>query len=99
MKKYNYEKDNAWVRIVCAACKHSSGLIVCGARHFDRIMNAQIKATGIKKWASAEQGFIDQFGNFYNRVEALQIIARNELQTINMQSNGSSTELYSEGLY
>jgi hypothetical protein len=30
------------VRIVCAACKHPDGRIVCGPRHMDYIMWAQI---------------------------------------------------------
>ena len=29
--------------VVCAANKFSDGLIVCGARHYDRIMHRQIK--------------------------------------------------------
>jgi len=52
------------------------------------------------KWSSeAEQGFIDQFGNFYNRNEALKTIHCNNLQIINYDRNGSTVELYSEGLY
>lgn len=51
--------------IVCAACRHCD-LIICGARHFDKVMHTQIKFLNIKVNAYGwEQGFIDQFGKFY----------------------------------
>lgn len=87
--------------IVCAAIKNEN-VIVCGARHFDKIMHMQIEilhCTGWdipKKW---EQGFIDQWGKFYNRVEAMQIVKESG-QPFNVERNsGSGDELYSEGLY
>jgi hypothetical protein len=42
-----------------------------------------------------EQGFVDQFGNFYNRKDAL-IIAKGNNQVIGRIIND---ELYSENLY
>ena len=92
-----FQKNNSRVKIVCAACKLDD-LIVCGARHYDKMMNIQIEACGRTGWPKAEQGFIDQFGNFYSRVEAYNIIERNKLQVID-KNNGSKVELYSEGLY
>jgi hypothetical protein len=44
-------------------------MIVCGARHFDPIMRATIKAMGMAT-VGWEQGFIDQYDNFLTRKEA-----------------------------
>ena len=93
----NFNKGNSRAYIVCAACRYE-GTIIAGARHFDKIMYTQIDAIG-EKFNIAEQGFIDQFGNFYTRVEAFNTILRNDIQSINYERNGSTTELYSEGLY
>ena len=94
----NFNKGNSRAIIVCAACR-CEGIVIAGARHFDKIMHTQIDAMDIKWTSDDEQGFIDQFGNFYSRVEALKTILRNDLQLINWDRNGSTTELYSEGLY
>lgn len=88
--------------IVCAAIR-KDGIVIAGPRHFDSVMIGQIKAImkpGDKKslFASAEQGFVDKFGNFWNRVDAM-IIARANKQAINIERNGSKIELFSEGLY
>lgn len=46
-----------------------------------------------------EQGFIDNFGIFMDRVEAL-AVAKASGQPLDMKRNGGSgDELYSEGLY
>ena len=61
-------------RIVCAAIKTNSGVVVCGARHYDMVMHrvlAEIKSG--QAYPPAEQGFIDNHGNFLNRVEALEV--------------------------
>ena len=56
--------------VVCAAIRHKrSGLILCGSRHFDMIMARCIEAYKEEKhefdtWVDADQGFIDQFGDF-----------------------------------
>lgn len=87
--------------IVCAAIK-SGHTIITGARHFDTIMQPHVSIHKdytdeiCIKW---EQGFIDQFGNFYNRKDALQIVKESG-QPFNAERNsGSGNELYSEGLY
>lgn len=82
--------------IVCAA-NRKKGLIFCGARHCDKVMRAQAHAARTNLIAS-EQGFINQFGEFRTREEALQIVLENG-QPFNAERNGSSTDLFSEGLY
>ena len=85
--------------IVCAANKHpESGRIICGARHYDPIMRAQINASeGSESWKGCEQGFIDQFGKFYSREEALDIARRN--RQIIRRCGGDERQLFSENLY
>ncbi len=91
-------KPKRWV--VCAANKYDD-YIVCGARHFDSIMHGVLHAMDNRPHSStAEQGFIDQFGVWMNRVEALQV-AKDSGQPLNMERNGcpQNRKLYSEGLY
>lgn len=83
--------------IVCAALKHSSGLIVCGVRHFDTLMVNQIKVSTVQSWANAEQGFVDHKGQFWNRIDA-KMLARESNQIVK-QCGGDSIELFSENLY
>lgn len=86
-------------RVVCAANRHKrTGKIICGARHFDLIMHAQIKDDDLDDWHDSEQGFIDQWGNFLTRQEAFTIAKRQN------QFNGQGAPhadgiLYSEDLY
>ncbi len=58
-------------RVVCAALKKGA-VISCGPRHFDTMMHEQIAHVGINM-RDAEQGFIDQWGKFMDRVEALEV--------------------------
>lgn len=98
--EYNYSKGNDRAIIVCAACKVDD-IIFAGARHWDSVMHTQLKAlvdAGVKVGLNDEQGFIDQFGNFYSRVEAFDHCMRFG-QHVNIKMNGSTKELYSEGLY
>lgn len=83
--------------IVCAANKFDN-VILCGARHWDKVMRAQADAMGIRG-GREEQGFIDQFGDFLTREEAMAIVKMNG-QSFNIKRNGGSdNELFSEGLY
>ena len=85
-------------RVVCTAMRNKDGLIICGARHFDPIMRALVsKLGGPDVWRFAEQGFIDQWGTFLTRTEALQIAkaARQRRR----RCGGDKTALYSENLY
>jgi len=85
-------------------------LLITGARHSDPIMNNMLRTLklfdGDFKDAIAqarfegktEQGFIDQWGNFMNRRQAL-LVALAADQPINWKRNGSTDILFSEGLY
>lgn len=84
-------------RVVCAACRHADGAIICGARHFDRVMRMQM---GESDWRAAEQGFIDQHGTFMSREEAWK--AATEAGQILRRVGGDDANggtLYSENLY
>jgi hypothetical protein len=83
-------------RVVCAANRHHhSRLIICGARHWDKVMRAQADAlgTGFTEW---EQGFIDQFGDFLTRGEAWTVAE--EQGQIRREVSVPGT-LFSENLY
>jgi hypothetical protein len=72
-------------RIVCAANRNrKSGRIICGARHWDKIMRSQKKR-------------IDQFGDFLTRAEAF-VIALHQGQ-IRRVTGGDRGCLFSENLY
>ena len=95
----NFDKGNSRAIIVCAACRRGS-VVIAGARHWDKGMNTLYSQLSIEvSGTEFEQGFIDQFGNFYSRKEALKTLLINDLQMINWDRNGSTEELYSEGLY
>jgi hypothetical protein len=84
--------------VVCAAVRYDK-LIIPSARHYDKVMNEVIKAIGNLDRTIAEQGFINQFGEFLTRKEAM-IIAKDFGQTISLRGCGNSKSiLYSEGLY
>lgn len=87
--------------VVCAACK-TGDVILCGARHWDAVMRHQLAV--MQSFGSSmkahlfEQGFINQFGEFLTRKEALQVVKESG-QPFDVKRNGSDTELFSEGLY
>lgn len=84
------------VWIVCSACRHrETGVIFCGARHFDSVMRGQIKAAGLKG-TGHEQGFIDQYGRFYDREQAWVIAERNNQIKNKVSTDGT---LYSENCW
>ena len=86
-------------RIVCAAVKSRDNLIVTSPRHMDQIARNTIRelvgCESVRQWSEgSEQGFLDQFGTYYNRTEAAsQILRRCGGDT----ANGGT--LYSENLY
>lgn len=89
-------------RVVCAANRHmETGVIVCGARHFDDLMRQAIRAMNDGDWDTswncAEEGFVDNFGNFLTRNEAM-VMARKNGQIL-YDAGWSKTDLYSENLY
>ena len=92
--------------VVCAACKHPKlNLMLVGARHWDKVMTQQYKmlcweakdAVATFEW---DQGFINQFGEFLTREEAM-IAAKEFGQPIDIEHGcgGDEEILYSEGLY
>lgn len=89
-------------RIVCAANRLGK-TIVLGARHFDSRMHAtidELKSLGDeRKWGASEQGFIDQFGEFHDRVEALAIADAAGQINVYRPKTSPKDELFSEDLY
>jgi len=84
-------------RVVCAANRHrESGRIICGARHWDKIMRAQKLPT--EYWSDFDQGFINQFGQWLNREESY-IIAKEQGQIIRPDGTHDDKTLFSECLY
>ena len=95
-------KDSPRTRVVVCAANRYGDLIIPSARHHDPVMNNLIKI--LKSYGDApigrdEQGFIDQFGGFMTRQEAL-IVVQQSGQPFNIQRNGGSGKmLFSEGIY
>jgi hypothetical protein len=103
----DYWKDNNIEKpqqvVVCAACRRGE-TILAGARHFDKVMSSQIIAIdgGLFPGGGVgfEEGFIDQFGDFLTREEAMKIaIAAGQKVDIKRGCGGDKEILYSEGLY
>lgn len=101
--KWEPPKDvKPWM--VCAACRHGEMLVV-GPRHFDPTMWLHLEARGCDRTftkehrLTMEQGFIDQWGRFYTREEAMGCVKASG-QPFNLERNGGQdAELFSEGLY
>lgn len=96
------KSDKAPIRkVVCAACKQDEYLVV-GPRHYHPVMHMQfdlLKKAGIKTTLKWSQGFIDQWGKYMDRHEAL-LVALAASQDVDFKRNGGSgNELYSEGIY
>lgn len=89
-------------RIVCAAIRHRRfHLLIVGPRHFDITMRYAIdRSDEGDEWYDAEQGFIDQNGNYLNRTDAWQV-AKDAEQIIRRVGgdNANGGTLYSENLY
>lgn len=103
---FNWEPpEDAVPWIVCAACKDGD-FIAAGPRHFDETMHRQITAflasQGVEPSAEAygkfEQGFIDQYGRFYSREDAMEAVKKNG-QPFDIERNSGEISLFSEGLY
>jgi hypothetical protein len=60
-------------------------------------MHKQSEAAGVSL-RNGEQGFINQFGDFLTREEAMQIVKQNG-QPFDIGSNRGDSVLFSEGLY
>ncbi len=82
--------------IVCAAMRYKDILIV-GARHYDTVMREQLKAYFPHgDYPRFDQGFIDQWGRFYERVEAHQLVTSNGQK---LTTEPLHRILFSENLY
>lgn len=90
------------MRVVVCAANAYKNLLVLGARHFDATMHAQIKQSRealLVKPSAWEQGFIDQFGVFMDRKEALAVAtAAGQINTRRPKGNPTDI-LFSEDLY
>ena len=88
-------------RVICAANRVGLTLIL-GARHYDQTMHATIQhlqALGDERnFRAAEQGFIDQFGEFLTREEAL-TVARAAGQLEGRHKHNPQDQLCSEDIY
>lgn len=99
---WRWIKYNRELRLVCAANRYKD-LIFTGVRHSCPIMTTSQAMFGgldvLHEYANGdnEQGFIDQYGTFYNRSEAL-ALAKSNGQLL-YPDNVTLTELFSEGLY
>lgn len=92
-------------RIVSAAnrfkLKDGGTLVIPGARHYSKDMAAVLDAVSDKLVSEHayddDQGFIDQYSNYWTRKEAM-IIATYANQ-VRIERGGREDELYSEDLY
>lgn len=88
--------------VVCAANRFGD-VLVLGARHFDMTMHNMIAKieqpylpSSPSKW---EQGFIDQFGVFMDRKEALQVATSAGQINSRRKKTFPEDKLFSEDLY
>ncbi|UZZ64428.1 anti-restriction nuclease [Septuagintavirus sv54] len=91
--------------IVCAAnrfkLKGGGTLVIPGARHYSKDMAEVLDVVGpqlvSQQVCGDDQGFIDQYSNYWTREEAM-VIATYAGQ-VRIERGGSEKELYSEDLY
>lgn len=86
-------------RIVCAAVQYPGNILLVGARHFDKVMLGQFHRLRLvaEEEEDTVQGFIDQYGDFFNRRDAFKIAeAANQ---IIRRVGGDEGKLFSENLY
>ena len=83
--------------VVCAACRHN-GIIITGARHYDKLMVATARLIGKELFNphKAEQGFIDQYNNFISRKDGITIAKASGQK---LREPDCHAELFSEDLY
>lgn len=98
-----YSPDLATEQRVVAAANRYGDIIVVSARHHDTLMNAQLKrlkeAGILATTHTRDQGFIDNYGSFLTREEAL-VVAREAGQLNLTRPKGSPEQsLFSEDLY
>ena len=89
-------------RIVCAAIRNKiTHQIIIGVRHYDSFMRDHIERfesfQDRMNWRKADQGFVNQFGEYLSREEA-HLIAKGNDQILH-RCGGDDHTLYSENLY
>lgn len=87
--------------VVCAANKLGD-IIVAGARHHDKVMNSQLRALDPErkvKPSEVVQGFIDQYGVFMDRYEALDVAIKAGQINVRQKKTFPEDRLFSEDLY
>jgi hypothetical protein len=92
-------------KIVCAALRNSSGVVLLGIRHYSTDMYEQMRlrldGDSFFHRSGEDQGFVDQYGKYHTRAEAY-IVANSAGQIINDKACSERDGikfLYSEGLY
>lgn len=84
--------------IICAAIRNpTTGQVIKGHRHFDSHMQHKLSYNKLDFLDFTEQGFIDMYGNYVSRTDAL-VIVRENSQYIN-EREVVGNELFSEALY
>lgn len=88
--------------VVCAAIRWGD-IIITGPRHYSPTMiNTMrlLREDVLEKISSIEeeQGFIDQWGNFMSRKEAMECVKESG-QPFDVERNVGNLYLFSEGLY
>ena len=85
--------------VVCAAIRSKlDGLIICSPRHFDRTMHQILDHCNLTR-TDWEQGFVDQFGMFMNREDALKVATNAGQVNVRGPKTGPEYKLFSEDLY
>ena len=89
-------------RIVAAANRYGD-LVVVGVRHHCPVMGAQLRALkeagAIETTHTRDQGFVDNFGNYHSREDALKIaIAAGQINVVRPKTS-PEYQLFSEDLY
>ena len=73
--------------------------MIISPRHFDETMRDALTIGEYPIDWIWEQGFIDQWGRFYTRREAMKIVLENGQRFDKDRNGGNGEDLYSEGLY
>lgn len=87
--------------VVCAANKYGDKVFL-GARHFDERMREAMQGSDIPAWHKAygeTQGFIDQWGVFMDRKEALLVATAAGQIGVRRPKGNPADMLFSEDLY
>lgn len=79
--------------LVDAAIKYPDGEVLVASRHW-QVIAMRYYNTGLSTTGDAVQGFVDNSGNFYNRVEAKELALKN-----GQIGEDHIGELYSEDLW